>query len=112
MSEVYEHNPNPADHEDPLPGPTVLMGLVGVLLLTIILLGLTALYYDTKEEEEREAVWRTAREDVLKLRQAQEALLEGPPRRVVRDEGGRAVEAIVIPVERAMELIVAEEASR
>ncbi len=110
MSDVYEHNPE--DHEDPAHGPTLLMGLLGVLLLTVTILGLTALYYGSKATEQSQAVVAVERAEVKDLRAEQEALLAGPARLVRRDEAGREVEALVIPVERAMEAVVREATAR
>ncbi len=42
------------------------------------------------------------------MRAQQEALLQGPPRRVTRMGETGEVEALVIPIDRAMELVVAE----
>ncbi|MHC4416164.1 MAG: hypothetical protein ACYS0G_12860 [Planctomycetota bacterium] len=106
MTEVYEHNPE--DHDDPVATPTWLVGLFGAVALVVIILGLTALYYNAKAEAFREQVLSRDRLDVLELRRQQEALLGGPPRWVERDEQGETVEALVIPIERAMALVVEE----
>ncbi len=106
MSEGFEHNLG--DHEDPLAGPTWLVGVFGVVTLVAIIGGLTALYYNEKNSEIEEQVVIPPREEVADLTAAQEALLAGPPRSVVREEQGEQVKAYVIPIERAMELVVKE----
>ena len=47
MHEVYEHNPG--DHEDPLPGPTWILGILGSGLLGVVVLGVTALFFNADE---------------------------------------------------------------
>jgi hypothetical protein len=104
LTEVYEHNPE--DHEDPTHGITWLVGLMGALLLVVIMLGLTALYYNVKAGEIQDHVISRQRDEVVELRRRQEALLAGPPRFIERDEQGRTVTAYIIPIEQAMESVV------
>jgi hypothetical protein len=104
VSDAFEHNPG--DHEDPLAGPTWLIGALGVLTLVIILMVLTAIYYNTKAEEVKENFITPVREDVVAMKTRQEALLHEPAGWVERQEGGETVRAYVIPIERAMELVV------
>ena len=47
-------------------------------------------------------------QEVRQLLQEQEALLAGPPRWVTRDDAAETVEALIIPIEWAMELVVME----
>ena len=107
MSDAFEHNPD--DHEDPAAGPTWLMGAVGVLLLVAILLALTAMYYNVKAEKVQEEVVSRPFRDIEKLRQSQRALLEDEPRWVTRQEVAGEVQALVIPIDRAMDIVVAEQ---
>jgi hypothetical protein len=106
LTEVYEHNPE--DHDDPTAGFTWLMGLVGVLLLVVIILALTALYYNVKAEMFQRQVVSAPRAELLELRRQQEALLAGPPRSIERDQQGETVRAYIIPIEQAMEIVVRE----
>lgn len=106
MSETFDHNLG--DHDDPVAGPTWFLGLVGAVLMVVTVLGLTALYYNMKAGEVEVEVIDQPRLDVLELRRQQEQLLAGPPRRVTRDEQGKTVEALVIPIQQAMELVVEE----
>lgn len=106
LTEVFEHNPD--DHEDPQPGLTLLVGVIGAVLLAVTVMGLTALYYNTKAEEVTEEVVDVTRIEPAEHYREQEALLTGPPHWVERDEQGKTVKAYVIPIDRAMELVVAE----
>lgn len=106
MSEVYEHNPD--DHDDPAAGPTWLTSAVGVFLLVATLLGVTALYYNVKATEVEKEVIAQPYDAVGEMRKAQLALLEGPARKVTRSEDGQDVEAYVIPIDRAMDIVVQE----
>ena len=107
MSDYYEHNPG--DHEDPLPGPTWLIGFIGVVLLVVVVLGVTALYFDTETEEATVSVLQTTPMELEELDAQQLARLEGPPRWEVEvAEGSVTARRIVIPIDEAMERIVVE----
>jgi hypothetical protein len=106
LTAVHEHNPE--HHQDPKAGLTWFVGIVGVLLTVVIVLGLTALYYNVKAEVFQRQVVNEVRAEVQELRRAQEALLAGPPRYIERDELGQTVTAYIIPIERAMQLVVEE----
>ena len=110
MTEVFEHNPG--DHEDPLPGPTWMVGLLGTVLLTVIMLGLTALYYNAEHQEDTIKVIQRDPAELENLRAVQFARLTGEPRLEERiAENFQVVEEIVIPIDEAMRLVV-EEAGR
>ncbi len=110
MTEAFEHNPG--DHEDPVSGQTWLIGFLGALVLVAMMLGLTAIYYNAKAREINKVVIIPERQEVRQLLQEQESLLAGPPRWVTRDDGAETVEALIIPIEWAMELVVAEAEDR
>ena len=105
----FEHNRS--DHEDPLPAPTWLVGFIAVVLLVVIFLGLTSIYYGAMEEELVVKDYEVEPAERLKLHEAQMVRLEGPARweRTVVD--GQVTERLVIPIEDAMAKIV-EEAGR
>jgi hypothetical protein len=110
MTDVYEHNP--ADHEDPLPGPTWMIGFIGVVLLIVIVLGITALFHDAWQADEEVKVVDAEPVEMIALRRQQAAQLEAM-RWEEREEIGldgqpTTVRALVIPIDRAMELIVQE----
>jgi len=106
VTEVFEHNPN--DHEDPRAGLTWLLGVIGVLTLVITMLAVWALYYNLKRVEVEATVLAPARQDVIELRQHQEEFLVGPPRWILVDVQGETVRRYIVPIERAMDLIVQE----
>jgi hypothetical protein len=107
MTEVYEHNPDPKDHEDPLPGPTWMIGFIGVVLFVIIVLGVAAVFYDADATERTAKVTASDWTELVELRAAQETRLEGTYREQ-RYEGAELVQALVIPIEEAMEAVVEE----
>ena len=111
MSEVYDHNPE--EHDDPSAGPTWLTTVVGVLLLVATVLGTTALYYNVKAGEvEREVIARPF-DAIGTMRKNQLARIEGTARKVTRvGENGEMEEAFLIPIDRAMEIVVAEHQKR
>lgn len=106
MTEVYEHNPG--DHDDPVAGPTWLVGVLGALVLVATLLGLTALYYNVKARMFTEQVVDKPVTAVQQLREQQRELLEGEPHWVERRAGDEVVRELVIPIDRAIELIATE----
>ena len=101
-----EHNLD--DHEDPEHFSTLLVGLVGAVMLAVTVMGVTALYYNMKAVKVVEQVINRQRLEPVEHYGAQAALLAGPPRWVDRDEQGTQTRAYVIPIDRAMELVVAE----
>ena len=106
MTEGFEHNPG--DHEDPRAGLTWLLGVIGTLTLVITMLAVWALYYNVKRVQVEETFLAPARQDVIELRQRQERLLTGPPRWIKVEAQGEPVRRYVIPIERAMDLVVRE----
>jgi hypothetical protein len=114
MSDVFEHNPG--DHEDPLTGPTWIIGFIGAVLLVVIMLGLTALYYNASYEEELEKVIQRDPQELENLRTAQLARITASPRYVeqqivIEGQDPKTDRSLVIPIDRAMELVV-QEANR
>ncbi len=106
MTDHYEHNID--DHEDPAASSTSLVGFIGVVLLVVTMLGVTALYYNVKASQEHDVVVGIDRWDVEKLRIQQEGRLIAPARWEERDEGGEVTRELVIPLERAMKIVVEE----
>jgi hypothetical protein len=113
MSEVFEHNPG--DHEDPLTGPTWIVGFLGAVLLTVITLGLTALFYNAQSQEEQHKVVSRDPMELQNLQAVQHEQISGEPRWVVQDvrvegsEQPQRVRTLVIPIEQAKQLVVNEQ---
>ncbi|MCA9297309.1 MAG: hypothetical protein KC983_12350 [Phycisphaerales bacterium] len=105
MSDHVEHNPN--DHEDPAGGSTWIIGIFSVLLFVILCLGLVAMLYNARQAEFQHKVVDADRLEFQKLRATQLSRLDGPARReVVKDQNGNVLsEALVIPVDQAIELV-------
>jgi hypothetical protein len=108
MTEVYEHNPG--DHDDPVAGSTWLIGAVGTAALLVTIFGVTALLYHADEEQMLVSVVNQPAAEQQRLRAEQEARLAKEPQWIkVREEGAETeTDAFVIPIERAMELVVRE----
>lgn len=128
MSDAYEHNPG--DHEDPLPGPTWLVSIIGVVLLVVIVFGLTSLYHGAERElDERKETARLAESRKLggvkstsleALRAEHDAILADPAAALsdsgrsgaVREQqvlDDRVVSSrVIIPIEAAMQMVVGE----
>jgi hypothetical protein len=112
MSEVYEHNPS--DHEDPLTGPTWIVAFLGTVLLTVITLGLTALFYNAQAQEEEQKLILRDPMELGNLQAHQREQITGTPRWVeqqvvVEGSAPQLTRSLVIPIEQAMELVAAEQ---
>jgi len=109
MSDSFEHNLD--DHEDPLPGPTWIVGVLGAVLLSIVILGVTALFFNADTIEIDKKVVTREYPQFNDLKDQQLAQLQGPPRYVKVLENDSPVDTIVIPIDRAMQAY-AERAAR
>ncbi|MEE9128390.1 MAG: hypothetical protein V3T84_00085 [Phycisphaerales bacterium] len=106
MTDHYEHNID--DHEDPAASSTWLVGFIGVVLLVVTMLGVTALYYNVKAQRVDEEVVKPDINEPKNLRVHQERRLNAPARWVERDDGGEVTRELAIPLERAMKIVVEE----
>ena len=106
MTDYYEHNID--DHEDPAASSTWLVGFIGVVLLVVTMLGVTALYYNVKAQRVDVKVVQPEIDEPRKLRIQQEQQLTAPARWVERDDGGEVTRELHIPLDRAMKIVVEE----
>jgi len=118
ITEIYEHNPG--DHEDPVPGPTWIIGFLGAVLLVVIMLGITALYYTQRKQENQQKVVLRDPDELVKLHKAQARRLGAPAhwevtavQEEVKVDGKPAIKttrskSLVIPIELAMQRVIAE----
>lgn len=109
MSDNLEHNPG--DHEDPLPGPTWIIGVLGAVLLAVVILGVTALFFNADARVVDQKVVEQPYPQFEALKQEQLARLQGPPRIVEVNENDKVVQSVVIPIELAMQKIAERSAS-
>lgn len=94
---------------DPAATPTGMIGFLGAILTVTTMLVVTALYYNEKASEIEKVVTNETRLDIAQMKAAQESLLAGPPRWIERvDENGATVSALLIPIDDAIRLVVAE----
>ncbi len=106
MTDHFE--PNPDDHEDPAASSTWLVGFIGAVLLIVMMLGVTALYYNVKADRVDVKVVQVDVDEPKDLRDSQERRLTDSAHWEERDDGGEIVRQLVIPIERAMALVAAE----
>lgn len=106
MTDHHEHNID--DHEDPASSSTWLVGFIGVVLLAVTMLGVTALYYNVKAQQVEVVVVKPDVDEPKKLRRQQERRLTNPARWEERDEGGEVTRELIIPLETAMKIVVEE----
>jgi hypothetical protein len=110
MSEVFEHNPG--DHEDPLPGPTWLIGILSAVLLSVVVLGVTAIFFNADTRMVDAKVVDADYPQVDAMREAQLAAIEGPARKKEVLENDQKVTNIVIPIDLAMQKYAAQVAQQ
>lgn len=103
MSDHAEHNP--LDHEDPLPGPTWILGILGVVLLGVVVLGVTALFFNADERMVDEKTAAALYPEFEALKREQLARIDGPYRKVEVVENEQNVEHVIIPIDDAMRKI-------
>lgn len=105
MSDIVKHNLD--DHEDPAAGPLWLVAGLGIFLFIITVLTLTALSYNQQSLEEESKVTTATAQEIEDLRAEQQARLAEAHLDQFEDEI-----ALVIPIERAMEIIAEEYGER
>jgi len=94
------------DHDDPEPGMTWFITLASAIVLTALVLGLSALYYGVADQWTQEMVISKPAEQYERLRNDQLSLLAAPRRFEVLDADGNPVSRIGIPIGQAMEALV------
>ncbi|HWB19293.1 MAG TPA: hypothetical protein VG711_03255 [Phycisphaerales bacterium] len=119
---MYEHNPG--DHEDPVAGPTWIIGFLGAVLMVVITLGVSALYYRERTEQDKVVVVDRNPRELEDLRAAQSARLsaaahwENNSTMEEVKEGGKTynvittTKSLIIPIEQAMADVVKEAGAR
>jgi hypothetical protein len=90
------------EEADPKSSSTILVGVVGSVLLVVLVILLEALYFRTAQVEHERKIIAEQPQQLRALQAKQRELLGGY--RIV-DAGQQTV---AIPIERAMELVVAE----
>src|SRR5262245_15750546 len=108
MSEVFEHNPG--DHEDPMPAPTWIIGLLGAVLLVVIGMGLTALFFNAQTQTDVRQVVDPDSPRLEALRRSQIARLHADPHWQISTNitTNEQEKALIIPIDRAMTLVEKE----
>ncbi len=96
------------DHDDPEPGMTWFMTLASAIVLTALVLGLSALYYGVAASWNEDLVVSAPAERIESLRSEQRTLLTMPRRFEVLDVEGNPVPRIGVPLADAMEAMVRE----
>ena len=110
MHESYEHNPG--DHDDPLPGPTYILTILGAVLFCVVVLGVTALFFNADERMIDRKTQLETYPQFETLKAEQLAKIAGPARKVQVNENEKLVESVVIPIDVAMQKIVERAGQR
>lgn len=110
--EHYTHSAG--EHEDPEASMTWLIGGIGVLMLVVIIAGVTALLKSMEQVGFDDVYVNRPTQQLETYLEEQDRLLSDSPRLVEyrHKETDEIRTRVVIPVDRAMELIVEEYASQ
>ena len=103
MSQVYEHNPG--DHEDPAPGMTWMMGIIGMLILIVIYFGITAVYRDSQTFDDAEKYQAEAEKPAEAVKRAAMEQINTKDWHPVDNAEGVRENRWTIPIDRAMDLM-------
>ncbi len=107
MSDAFEHNPG--DHEDPMSGPTWLIGFIGTIILIVIVLAVTALLKFTETDAQEQLLVAPDLAELVEIRSRDTARLSGEPRVVeFLDVQGNRSTRLVIPIEEAVQHVADE----
>jgi hypothetical protein len=106
MTDSTEHNPQPS--RDPIVGQVVTIGVVGAALVAVVVLGLIGLVEDMIGAERRIKIEQVPWAEVDAMQAAQERQLTTEPHIELRGDPAEPMEALVIPIDRAMELTIQE----
>ncbi len=109
------HEPTHSDIElmdDPEAGSTWFFSLVSIVLMAVVVFALVAMYFGfAKAEVEAKVVDRPAKQ-LEKLKLSQLEMLTSYGTYDIETADGETVERIRIPIQQAMELVIADQKSR
>ena len=107
MSEGHEHNTTLL--EDPLPGPTWLVGFIGTVMALVIVLGVTALLRMTQQETFEEISVDVPPVEMMEMSAAADEHFTADPRyQEYVDTDGTLKQRLIIPLDDAMDQVVQE----
>ncbi len=93
-------------YDDPNVATSAVVGVVGAILLFVIIVAMQALFYRADEAEKERKVYNQPYQELVQLRAQQQEKLNG-----YRWVDPKA-KVVAIPIDRAMELVVAESSSK
>jgi len=103
VSQTYEHNPG--DHEDPAPGMTWMMGIIGILILVVIYFGIAAVYRDSDRLDDADKYQAEAELPVEAVERAAKQQIQTNTWMTVENAEGVKENRWTIPIDRSMELM-------
>lgn len=111
MSEFEHHNAN-SQLDDPAAGSTWFLSLASIIVFTVSVLALSAMFFDFESGEVDEKIVKEPVKALQELRLSQEELLTEYGKYELEDPDGKQIQRIRIPISRAMELEVAGAKAR
>lgn len=111
---MSEHKafPPPDMLDDPESGSTWFLTLASVVVFAVVVLALSAIYFDFEEGEVEEKIVDQPVIKLQKMRLEQEEMLTKYGKYEIEDPDGNTIERIRIPISQAMEREVAEARSQ
>lgn len=105
--QTFEHNPG--DHEDPMGGPTWLVGIIGVIILIVVLFGVQSVLKATQTSAHDEFVVIPNVTELNAVHERDAKKFVAAPQVVEYvDEFGEITTRLAIPIEDAMKLTAGE----
>jgi len=98
--------------DDPEAGSTWFISLASVVIFTVTVLALSAMFFDFEEGEVDEKITAAPVKALQELRLSQEEMLTEYGRYEFEDADGKEIRRIRIPISQAMELEVADARTR
>lgn len=111
MSEFEHHNAN-SQLDDPEAGSTWFLSLASIIVFTVSVLALSAMFFDFESGEVEEKIVKEPVKALQELRLSHEELLTEYGQYELEDPDGQKIQRIRIPISRAMELEVASAKAR
>lgn len=108
----YEHIDTTEQLDDPEAGSTWFISLASIIVFTVTVLALSAMFFDFEGGEVDQKIVREPVKALQELRLSQEEMLTEYGRYQFEDADGNEVKRIRIPISQAMHLQVADAKAR
>ena len=108
----YEHIDTTEQLDDPEAGSSWFISLASIIVFTVTVLALSAMYFDFESGEVDQKIVKAPVKALQELRLSQEEMLTEYGRYEFEDADGNEVKRIRIPISQAMHLQIADAKAR